>query len=226
MNVFVLGTGRCGSVTFSRACGHLSNYSCGHETLAKYSGPSRFAYPGRHIEVDNRLSWFLGQLAARFEGKEVFYVHLRRDPTAVARSYLRRWDSDPTFRASIIRAFGHGLLKHTDDWLGEERMEVCRMYVNTVTSNVDDFLRGRPSMTMWLEEVDDTFPVFLERINAEGDLEQARAEWRVAHNAANSKVSRRPIDNRTVGRTPSSELVRVLAQRMSQRLVGVLRSTH
>ena len=32
MRVFVLSPQRCGSLTLSRSCKHISNYSSGHET--------------------------------------------------------------------------------------------------------------------------------------------------------------------------------------------------
>ncbi|MBG0827868.1 hypothetical protein HS041_08830 [Planomonospora sp. ID67723] len=182
MNIFVLGTGRCGTTTFIRACEHLDNFTAGHETLSQMCGEDRFAYPGRHIEADNRLSWFLGQLALRYDGRDVLYVHLRRDPEAVVSSFLKRWDS--TYRASIMRSYAHGLLQRASDWPERERALVCRSYVDTVTANIEEFLRHRDSTTMWLEEADWAFPGFLDRIGAVGDLEAARAEWRVQHNAS------------------------------------------
>ena len=107
-NVFVLCTGRCGSVTVATACGHLTNFTAGHETRAARILENRFAYPPNHIESDNRLSWHLGGLGQRFDDKDVLYVHLKRDRDAVARSYAKRWDSK--FRASMMRAFGHGIV--------------------------------------------------------------------------------------------------------------------
>ena len=35
-NVFVLGTGRCGTVTFSAACGHFDNFTAGHESRRRH----------------------------------------------------------------------------------------------------------------------------------------------------------------------------------------------
>ncbi|MEQ7128104.1 hypothetical protein ABN034_26750 [Actinopolymorpha sp. B11F2] len=182
MNIFVLCTGRCGSVTFSRACGHLTNYTSGHESRARLVGPERFDFPPDHVEVDNRLSWHLGALGARYSDGPVLYVHLRRDPDAVARSFLKRWNS--AYRASMIRAFGHGIVKRVKDWPEERRLEVCRHYVDTVTANIETFLHGRSAMTMWLESAETDFPAFLDRINAKGDLEAALAEWSVKHNAS------------------------------------------
>ncbi|WP_100448567.1 hypothetical protein [Glycomyces xiaoerkulensis] len=182
MRVFVLSTGRCGSVTFAAACGHLTNWTAAHESLSRKSGPARFDYPDRHIEVDNRLSWFFGPLAERFDDDRTLYVHLRRDPEAVAQSYLRRWDNPN--RASMIRAFAHGIVQRKRDWPEGERLEVCRAYVDTVTANIDAFCADRPSMTIWLERAEEQFPAFLERIGAEGDLDAAVAEWDTVHNSS------------------------------------------
>ena len=114
MRVFVLGTGRCGTTTFARACAHIENFTSGHESNARFIGESRLEYPTDHIEADNRLSWMLGALGARYDGTEVLYVHLRRDPDEVARSFELRWESG--FRASIIRAFAHGIVQRIEDW--------------------------------------------------------------------------------------------------------------
>lgn len=228
MNVFVLCTGRCGSLTFTRACQHLCNYTAGHETLSKCYGCERFAYPDQHIEADNRLSWFLGQLGSRFDEREVFYVHLRRDPEAVALSHLHRWNNDPSFRASIIRAFGYGIVKQTQDWPNQERIAVCRAYVDSVTANVDEFLRHRPSMTMWLEEAEDAFPVFLDRIGAQGDLERAQAEWTTVHNASTgagptgAESRPRRLDDSVVRQSSSRDLIRVIGRRVRKRMNGAI----
>lgn len=60
MNVFVLNTGRCGSMTFTKACSHIANYTSAHESRCGYLGKSRFDYPENDVEVDNRLSWVAG----------------------------------------------------------------------------------------------------------------------------------------------------------------------
>jgi len=64
-HVFVLCTGRCGSVSFAKACGHFTNYTAGHDTN-RQPGPARLDYSARHIEIDNRLAWFLGGLDERY----------------------------------------------------------------------------------------------------------------------------------------------------------------
>lgn len=180
--MFVLGTGRCGSVTFARACEHFTNFTVGHESRSMYAHPERLAYSPHHIEVDNRLSWFLGPLGRAFADDDTFYVHLRRDPALVTDSFVRRWDSP--FRASIIRAFAYGVVKRRDDWDETDVRSVCETYVTTIVDNVDEFLRSRRSMTIDIDRIDLTFDAFVDAIGAEGDLDAARAEFGVRHNAS------------------------------------------
>lgn len=180
--VFVLSTGRCGSTTFTRACDHLTNYTAGHETRSRRLGDARFAYPARHIESDNRLSWHLGSLGARFDDAQVLYVHLHRDREAVAQSFLKRWDS--TFRPSMISAFGHGIVQRSKDWPESRRISVCRFYVDTVTANIQEFLRNRAHLRVDTDQPQRDFHPFLDRIGAEGDLDAAMGEWQVRHNSS------------------------------------------
>lgn len=58
-----------------------------------------------------------------------------------------------------------------------------RDFVQTATANIEEFTKFRPSMTIWLDEVVERFPVFLDRISAEGALHAAVAEWSTIHNA-------------------------------------------
>ena len=54
----------------------MTNFTAGHETRTNRLGAARLDYPDRHIEADNRLSFFLGKLNARW-GDDAHYVHLR-----------------------------------------------------------------------------------------------------------------------------------------------------
>lgn len=182
MNIFVLSTGRAGSKTFVLACEHLSNFTAGHETRADKIGFARFDYPKNHIEADNRLTWHLGLLGKKYDEQDVFYVHLKRDPEKIAASFLHRWENN-TFRASVIRAFAHGIVMKKDDWLESEKLDVCRHYVDTVNSNIEEFLTNRPHMDVELEDNGLSFDAFLEKVGAQGDLTACRAEWTVVHNA-------------------------------------------
>ena len=182
MRVFVLGTGRCGTTTFIRACEHLDEFTAGHETRARQVAENRFDYPDQHIEADNRLSWMLGSLGRRFDDTDVLYVHLRRDREEVIRSFQRRWHTG--HRASIIKAFAHGIVMRSSDWPENDITRVCGHYVDVVTANIDDFLRDRPSIELWLHELHEGFPEFAHRIGATGDLPAAVRELGTRHNAS------------------------------------------
>jgi hypothetical protein len=176
MNVFVLCTGRCGSVTFAHACGHIRHFTIGHESRCARLGDDRFAYPSHHIEVDNRLAWLLGRLDARF-GDEARYVHLHRDPEATARSFSRRF-------GGIMAAYrGGGILAGIPNTV--DHLDVARDFVHTVTMNIRQFLRDKSYvMNIRFEEAAGRFPEFCDWIGAEVDLDAALAEFAVTRNAS------------------------------------------
>jgi len=180
MRVFVLGTGRCGTFSFVHACQHITNYTCGHETRSCRLGDDRFAYPDNHIEADNRLSWFLGTLDRRF-GKEPLYIHLLRNPEEVARSYNRRWQK----RVHIIPAFAYGVMHRVRDWQEKDRIDVCRLYVQSVNDNITMFLRDKPkTIVINLENIQEGFREFWHMSGATGDLEDAIKEWKKPQNVS------------------------------------------
>jgi hypothetical protein len=183
MQVFVLCTGRCGSVTFAKACGHITNYTAGHESNWSAIGPARLTYPDNHIEVDNRLAWFLGRLEAAY-GNEVRYVHLLRDPDDTAASLNRTWDRG----AAIMPAYRERLTHATK----ERGIDVCRDYVETVTTNIRSFLRDKTHvMEFRLESAHDDFSRFWSWIKAEGDFEAALAEWGKHYNSTEDRERKR-----------------------------------
>ena len=177
MNVFVLCTGRCASMTFARAAAHLTNYTAGHESRAGRLGPDRVAFPANHVEVDNRLTWFLGRLEAAYPFGFAFYVHLRRDREETARSFLARYDS------GIIGAYRRSVLMGLPE--DAEPIEVCRDYVDTATAQIEHFLRNkfRMQMEVRVDTAKEDFAAFWARIKGQGDLAGALHEWDVRHNA-------------------------------------------
>jgi hypothetical protein len=155
------------------ACEHLESHSAGHETRVELTGVERLAYPAPHIEADNRLAWFLGRLDKTY-GDRAFYVHLRRDPDQVARSFAKR-------KFGLMHAYMHGILQRSRN---ADRVDVARDLVDTITQNIQHFLQDKPNqMDIWLETAAETFPEFAERIGATGDLDAAIAEFSVKHNA-------------------------------------------
>lgn len=179
MRIFCLGTGRSGTTTFTRAMAHATNYSSGHESRAALLGAARLDYPDWHAEADNRLTWMLGSLGERF-GDEPVYVHLTRDRDAVIDSFRDRHRG----KISILRAFGHGIISRRDRYSDSEWVDVAATYVDTVTANVNAFLRGRPRVVeMTVEDPLPAFAQIWERGAVQGDFTAAAAEWSVRHNA-------------------------------------------
>lgn len=178
--VFVLCTGRCGSLTFAAACRHSTSHTAGHETRAHLLD-GRLNYPARHIEVDNRLAWHLGELDRRY-GDDAVYVHLTRDQEAVARSYARRFH----IRAGIMPAYASGiirarLLPQTDG----DRLAAARNYVDTVTANIQHFLRDKPLVVhVPIESPADGFARMWQMAGATGDQAAALSALTERHNAS------------------------------------------
>ena len=172
-NVFVLCAGRCGSMTFTRACEHMSNYSVSHESRVSKYGDDRVDYPLYHIEVDNRLSWFLGRLDNKYRDDAV-YVHLTRDPQKIAESYNRRW----VYPGTIVRAFSNGILMSK-----ELSINPCVDYVRTVSENITHFLRNKTQVFhINIDSPESSFSEFWKYIKAEGDLDLALEEFKTLHN--------------------------------------------
>lgn len=185
--VFVLGTGRCGSVSFIKACQHIENYSAGHETRSGFIGEQRLNYPQSHIEADNRLTWFLGRLNQRF-GNDAYYVHLRRDPMKTAESFVKRYSR------GIISAYRSSVLLNSNR--RELPIAVCLDYVETVTENILHFLQDKShQIEIDIDQPDDVFCQFWSEINAQGSLQSGLQELHVRHNSSPRLVSRAGISN-------------------------------
>jgi hypothetical protein len=186
MNVFVLNTGRCGSTTFIKACNHITNFSCAHESRAGILGEEHFDYPENHIEADNRLSWLLGRLERAY-GDDAIYVHLKRNENDTAHSFTLR------YQAGIIKAYRApgilmGLPEETD------HMSVCLDYCDTVNSNIELFLKNKTrKMQINLEDIDRDFVSFWKFIGAEGDINAALAEFTKRYNASQKSESDKKI---------------------------------
>jgi hypothetical protein len=186
MNVFVLNTGRCGSTTFIKACNHITNFSCAHESRAGILGEEHFDYPENHIEADNRLSWLLGRLDRAY-GDDAIYVHLKRNENDTAHSFTLR------YQAGIIKAYRApgilmGLPEETD------HMSVCLDYCDTVNSNIELFLKNKTrKMQINLEDIDRDFVSFWKFIGAEGDINAALAEFTKRYNASQKSESDKKI---------------------------------
>ena len=208
MNIFVLCSECCGGKTFTEACSHITNWTSGHGTRIKKLGQppinedhmdpgdgnyDRVTYPDNHIEIDNRLTWFLGLLDEAYRDN-AFYVNLTRNRDNCATCCVDRWQPGRSslywwFRAihqSLTLSGGHTTPrqnnkkeKHT------RRIRFALEYVDAANSLIRMFLKDKTNtMSFPIEDAADLFPVFWERIGAEGDLDAALA---VFNRTANSQ---------------------------------------
>lgn len=69
------------------------------------------------------------------------------------------------------------------DWTPEEEVEVVRLYVSTIHSNIELFLATRKSITVELDDGGSSFDSFLNEISAAVDLTLTRNTWQQIHNA-------------------------------------------
>jgi hypothetical protein len=184
MNVFVLTTGRSGSTTFIKACDHINNYTAGHETRNSLLGSERMQYPSNHIEADNRLAWFLGQLDQSY-GQKAFYVHLRRDSELVAASFERRSGS------GIMKAYMNHIIRSNKSQQSHSLKDYADDYVLTVNLNIELFLRDKPlKMEFSIARPHIDFPIFWDRVSAQGDLDQAIKEFETFYNKGKKNQNR------------------------------------
>lgn len=101
--VFVTGAGRCGTLTFAKACEHVKGFTAAHES---HAGRISTDYPEHHIEVDPHLLWIAPGLIERYP--EARWVILeRKDMGAHVRSLSARATMDAWARLAFqTRAMG------------------------------------------------------------------------------------------------------------------------
>lgn len=176
--VFVLCTGRSGSTTFARACEHITNYTSGHETQPRRI-EGRLDYPDGHIEVDHRLSWFLGSLD-RMYGDDPVYVHLTRDPEKVAESWSVRHN-----RGGQLPTWLDVVLYRPNSADRSNALPGARLMVQTVTDNIELFLRDKSKVVrLDIDDPHGPFDEFWDMIGAQGDR-------KAAHVALNQRLNTR-----------------------------------
>ncbi|MEX2475459.1 hypothetical protein [Marinobacter sp.] len=186
MRVFVLTTGRAASKTFANACQLLDGMSVGHETKAGHVS-DRLSFPYNHLEVDNRLVWFLGGIAERYSDDHTFYVYLTRAPKKVAESYLKRWH----IKVSGVRAFYHGILMYSDKPEVATARQSCRLFVDTINENIRYFLKGRANWCeVRVEHLHNDFFAFMDQAGLEGDREEIAKVLGSVNNANKTKYDK------------------------------------
>lgn len=174
MRVFVVGTGRCGTVTFYHACRHITNFTSAHEGKAGSVPPWEF--PDNHIEIGSHLFSQMGPLCLAYP--DAIWIHLVRN----------REDCTASLASQCAVSMEH----HSQIWFHAFRappQKVAEAYydmVNTVVPLVFPL-----AMRIDVESAVEQWPDFLLSIGAEVDVLASQDEWGKRYNA----TGYRGIDN-------------------------------
>jgi len=168
MRVFVTGTGRCGSVTFARAAGHLTNYTAAHEThWGRQLPPPAVDYPDNHVEVAPQLVYFLPDLVRRYPGSR--WVHLIRNDRAACVESMADWCRPE------MAGFGRQWFNNGDAVAG------ARAFYAATNDLIEALVPA--ALRFEIEQPARGWPVFWNWIAGEGNYEAGLREFRTRHNA-------------------------------------------
>lgn len=170
MRIFVIGTGRCGTVTFSKACEHITNYTSGHETTTHGKEGNGFNFPDNHIEIDPRLSQFMPILIDKYP--DALFIHLRRNKKDCVNSLSKRQS------LALYNQFhlGSGITDYN---------KTASIYYDNTVSLVNHLLgRTKHRMIIELESVELGFKRFWQQIKAKGNLGKSLKELKIRYNAS------------------------------------------
>ena len=174
MRIFVTGTGRCGTVTFSKACAHISNFTSGHETHTNKRRGGRLGgdvanwdYPDNHIEISSQLVIAIPILKKKYP--DARWIHLvREDRDACARS-LCGWSDMAAFAK-------YWFLNAQPDPLA-----TAYAIYDTVRGMAEAMLPD--AFIFRLEQAASDWPACWEFMHAAGDRRAAAAEFQTRYNA-------------------------------------------
>ena len=180
-HIFILCTGRSGSVSFIKACKHITNFTCGHETKSHLLGKERFEFPDQHIEADNRLIWDLGRLEKCY-GDKAMFIYLKRDSTKVAKSFTKR----TYYPNSMFKAYCDGIKKTPTEKLNRQQLEQISVdFVDNMTTTIENFInKQKHTLVIDIDHIENDFKTFWDFIEAKGNLQYALNSFKNKHNAS------------------------------------------
>ena len=179
MRVFVVGTGRCGSVSFREACRHATNYTAGHESKC-----GLLEYPDAWIEVNPQLRCCIPHLAEKYP--DASWVHLVRTPETCIPS---------------LAALGHGSVMHSYRLLhnsvvpSDDPRDVAYRYYWAENDAIRVMLAAcvpeTQRMVVRLEDVKAQWADFWRFARCEGDYEASLRSWDVRRNTREERGEKR-----------------------------------
>jgi hypothetical protein len=176
--VFVVGTARSGSVTFSKACEHITNFTSAHESVFKRR--DKLDYPDNHIEVSTSLGFFIPLLREKYgsDPDKCLIVHLRR----------QRQDCVPSM-ARLQGPYGHTIDVWASCLVGrpenlQHRQEIAGLIYDATHANIE---AHDPDLVIHTDEAFDEWAIFWDRLDAEGNFAASRNTWRKRFNTGQQR---------------------------------------
>lgn len=163
--MFVVGTGRCGSVSFAVACQHITNFTAAHET-----DNYELVYPDDHIEVNAMLRAPMAVLMDRYPNAR--WVHLIRERSACVPSL------EALAHGEVVRCYGR--INRTT--IPEDHRAEAEAYYDYENAAIAAMLERRESMTFRLENRFQDWKRFWSWIGAEGNLKASLYSWSFKRN--------------------------------------------
>lgn len=170
-NVFIISPGRTATSAMSKALSHVSGFTSLHESRVSFLQDERINYPNFHIELDNRLSFYMPQLTKKYSKKESLLVIINRDRKSIAESYNKRWR-----KINIMKAFSQGIHMRN---LNSNNIDVCLAYVNYVYETLDYFKNDWDNvLEVDFSNLNAAITQILKRINKIEDLDNVLNEMK------------------------------------------------
>jgi hypothetical protein len=114
-------------------------------------------------------------------------VHLTREPEKVVESYLKRWH----IKVSVVRAFYHGVLMKPEKPSVARAREGCRIFVDTVNENINNYLSERSNWCeVRVENFQEDFFAFMDKSGLTGDREAIAQLLQSVDNASKAKYDK------------------------------------
>jgi len=171
MRVIVLGTGRCGTTTFTQACKHITNYTSSHEK-------HWFDIPDRHIEANPYLTWHVGCWLPKAypDHRNLKFVELVRNKDDVVNSWARRGEGHGAGVFKKLTMPKHNM-KHSSSVCYDTMRALIQHHIVESTASWG-FMR------LQLETIQTQWQGFWRWIEAEGDFDASLLEWGKKYNAS------------------------------------------
>jgi len=169
MNIFVLSTGRCGSVTLLHACKHITNYTVAHESKRGVVG--HLGFPNQHIEIDPHLVFNIGTLRKMYP--DAIYVHQKRNKEDCTESLAKRGSMRNLW-------IPHAYQKRAGNVDVIDIHIAAGLFYDFFNDTIAEFFPN--AIQMNLENAKKDFYHFWHFIGAEGNLEVALNEFNIFYN--------------------------------------------